>query len=188
MVLFASLTLVACTRDPEEEICPTVRVGDIVITEVAGKQTGNDTLVPWVELYNASNANVDFEGLTVRLRQLDGDPIDNFIIRRSLPVAAGDYVVLGMTPDGGDQDYIDYGFGPDFAASWPSAAAIDVLSCDQQVDKTQWPDLPKMGTYSLGKSPPTSELNDFPTNWCTDATPNVGSAPGTPKRMNNACP
>ncbi|CAN5862611.1 hypothetical protein BH11MYX2_BH11MYX2_03770 [soil metagenome] len=188
MVLLASLTLVACTRDPETAICPDVSVGDIAITEIAGKQTGNDTLVPWVELYNASSSTIDFEGLKVRLRQLDGDEIDSFLIRRTLTVSAGDYVVLGMAPDGGDQDYIDYGFGPDFAASWPSAAAIDVISCDLQVDRAQWPDLPNTGTYSMGKSPPTADLNDFPTNWCTDATPNIGSAPGTPKQMNNVCP
>ena len=188
MVLLASLALVACTRDPETRICPDVAVGDIVVTEIAGKQTGDDTLVPWVELYNASGTTIDFEGLRFRLRKLDGTEIDTFLIRRSLSVAAGDYAVLGMAPDGGNENYIDYGFGPDFAASWPSAAAIDVISCDLQVDKAQWPDLPNIGTYSMGKSPPTSELNDFPANWCTDATPNIGSAPGTPKRMNHACP
>jgi hypothetical protein len=188
MVLLASLTLVACTRDPETAICPDVNEGDIVITEIAGKQTGNDVLVPWVELYNASGGSIDFRGLTVRLRQLDGDTIDSFIIRRSLQVSASDYVTLGLTTDDGTADYLDYGFAGDFAASWPSAAAIDVLSCDLQVDKAQWPDLPNTGTYSMGKSPPTAVLNDFPTNWCTDATPNDGSAPGTPKRVNTPCP
>lgn len=187
----ASLVLLlsfACVRDPDDSLCPDVAAGDLVITEIGGEQTGSDTLKPWIELYNASGRSVDLLGLKVRFRSLTGADSTDTIVRRSLEVAPGAYVVLGLAADEERPAYTDYGISADFHASWPTQAAVDVQSCGVRVDVAQYGSLPKTGTYSLGTMPPTAEANDLPANWCTDTTTTAGSFPGTPQKANTACP
>lgn len=159
-----------------------------MVSEVGGPQTGMDTLQPWIELYNASGASADLRGVKVRFRSPDGSGETDTIVRRSLVVAAGDYVVLGLDDDLDLESYIDYGMAGDFHASWPSAAVVDVEVCNLRIDRLQYSSLPRAGTYSLGVSPPTAAANDLPAMWCTDTTTNPGSFPGTPQKANTACP
>lgn len=177
-----------CAREPAEAVCPDIGVGDLVITEIGGPQTGMDTLKPWVELYNASGGPIDLVGVRVRFRRLTGDEIGAALVRRQLTIAADSYTVLGLDLDNSDAPYLDYGFAVDFHASWPSSAAIDVYACDQQIDQVRYDSLPRTGTYSLGAMPPTEEMNDYPASWCTDTTINPNSFPGTPQRANTVCP
>jgi len=182
------LCAAACVRDPDDSVCPEVGAGDLVVTEIGGEQTGMDTLKPWIELYNASGRSVDLQGLKVRFRRLTGDDSTDTIVRRSLVVAPGAYVVLGLAADDDRPAYHDYGISADFHASWPTQAAIDVQACGERVDLAQYGSLPKTGTYSLGTTPPTAEANDLPANWCTDTTTTPDSFPGTPQKANTACP
>ncbi len=175
-------------RDPAGAECPPLGEGDLVVTEIGGPQTGMDTLQPWIELYNASGATADLLGVKVRFRRPDGSDETDTIVRRSLTVAAGDYVVLGLDDDTQLEPYLDYGIAGDFHASWPSAAAVDVEVCNLRIDRVQYSSLPRTGTYSLGARPPTAAANDLPAMWCTDTTTNAGSFPGTPQKANTACP
>lgn len=188
LVLGIALGATGCVRDPADGACPALGDGDLVVTEIGGPQTGMDTLQPWLELYNASGASVDLLGVKVRFRRPDGSSETDTIVRSSVIVAAGDYAVLGLSPDGQLEPYIDYGISVDFHASWPSAAAVDVEVCNTRIDRIQYTSLPRAGTYSLGTRPPTAEANDLPAMWCTDTTINVGSFPGTPQKANTACP
>lgn len=187
-LIVLGLGLVGCVRDPADAECPPLGEGDLVITEIGGPQTGMDTLQPWIELYNASGASVDLMGVKVRFRRVTGSDETDTIIRRSLPVAAGDYVVLGLDDDLARESYIDYGIAGDFHASWPTAAAVDVEVCNLRIDRLQYSSLPRTGTYSLGAQPPTAAANDLPAMWCTDTTATAGSFPGTPQKANTACP
>ncbi len=175
-------------RDPETAVCPDIGTGDLVITEIGGPQTGQDTLKPWIEIYNASGGPVDLLGVRVRFRRLTGDEIGAAVVRRKVTAAPGSYTVLALDLDGSDLPYADYGFASDFHASWPSSAAIDLYACDQSIDQVRYDSLPRTGTYSLGAMPPTEEANDFPAMWCTDSTNNPNSFPGSPQRANIACP
>lgn len=177
-----------CVRDPLEAECPDLAAGDLVVTEIGGPQTGMDTLDPWIELYNASGQSIDLYGTKLRFRSADGGSETDTIVRRSLSVDAGAYVVLGLADDADLQGYMSYGIAGDFHASWPSSATVDVEVCGLRVDRAQYSSLPKTGTYSLGTRPPTADANDLPINWCTDITSNPGSFPGTPQRANTACP
>lgn len=188
VVSCALLALAGCARDPEQAVCPSIDTGDLVITEIGGPQTGNETLDPFIELYNASGAAVDLLGLRIRFRRLTGDEVGSALVRREVMAAPGSYTVLGLALDSEDVEYVDYGFAVDFHASWPTSAAIDVFSCDQPIDQVRYDSLPRTGTYSLGAMPPTEEANDLPAMWCTDTTANVNSFPGTPQRANTACP
>ncbi len=184
------LVVGGCVRDPVEAPCPDLGEGDLVVSEIGGPQTGMDTLQPWIELYNASGKSVDLMGVKVRFRRVSGSDETDTIIRRSLTVAAGAYVVLGLDSDvdGERERYLDYGMAGDFHASWPTSSAIDVEVCNTLIDRAQYSSLPKAGTYSLGTQPPTAAANDLPASWCTDTTANPGSFPGTPQKANTACP
>lgn len=177
-----------CVRDPVDEVCPQLAEGDLVITEIGGPQTGADTLLPWVELYNATGASIDLLGTRLRFRKADGSSETDAIIRRTLTVAAGGYVTIGLDDDAALESYLSYGMSADFHTSWPTSAALDVETCGTRIDRVQYTTLPKAGTLSLGTRPPTATANDLPTNWCTDATLNTGSFPGSPQRANAACP
>jgi len=183
-----SLIAVGCTRDPAEAVCPEIAEGALVITEIGGPQTGNDLLREFVELYNASGQTIDLLGIKVRFRRRDGSSEVAVLVRRSLPAAAGSYTVLGRDDDLDLETYLDYGFATDFSESWLGAAAVDVEACGTQIDRAIYDSLPRTGTYSLGSMPPTGEANDLPANWCTDATINANSFPGSPQQANAACP
>lgn len=181
---FVVAAAAGCTRDPAPAECPDIVEGDIVVTELRGPQTPDDTLGPWIELYNATGATIDLEGLKIRFRKKDGSSEVPVIVRRSLPVAAGAYVVLGLVNDDDTRpSHIDYGFASDFHVGFLPAAAVDVEACGTQIDRATYDVLPKTGTYSLGSTPPTFENNDVPANWCTN-----DASEGTPKQANPTCP
>ncbi len=180
--LLCALTASGCAREPQDRVCPELAVGDLVITEVRGPQTGDDTLKPYVELYNASGHGVDLLGTKVRFRKKDGSGEIDVLVRRTLVAEAGSYTVLGLEDDADRSAYVDYGFVNDFTGGWLSAAAVDVESCGARVDLATYDSLPRNGTYSLGVTPPSADTNDLPISWCTDATT------GTPQQANVACP
>lgn len=186
MRLLAVLALAACARDPAPAECPDVAPGDLVVTEIRGPQAAGDTLGVWVELYSARQ--VDLLGTKIRFRKKDGSTETDVIVRRSLPVAAGQYVTLGLYPDDDTRPaYIDYGMAGDYHESFLPAAAVDVEACGTLIDRAVYDVLPKMGTFSLG-GPPSADTNDLPASWCTDATMDGTTYPGTPREPNIACP
>ena len=185
-VAAAALALAAgCARDPAPAKCPSLAVGDLVVTEIRGQQSPDDGTPVWVELYNASSSGIDLEGTKIRFRKKDGSSEVDVIVRRSVSVVAGGYTTLGLVPDDPPErpDYIDYGFIDDFHVGFLPAAAVDVEACGTRIDRAVYDVLPKVGSFSLGTNPPNANDNDVPLSWCTNATP-----AGTPKQANPACP
>jgi hypothetical protein len=175
---------VGCTRDAAPAECPTIDPGDLVVTEFRGPQNPEDLAGGiWVELYNASGASVDLIGTKIRFRRKDGSDEVPVIVRRSLNVAAGSYIVLGLFNDDVTKpSHVDYGFALDFHQTFLAAAAVDVEACGELIDRAVYDVLPKTGTYSLGVAPDATE-NEIPANWCINATPE-----GTPQQPNPPCP
>jgi hypothetical protein len=177
-----------CARDAVGE-CPAIGVGDLVVTEFRGPQSDMaDQLGSWVELYNATSGSLDLEGIKVRFRTKDGSSEIDILVRRSVPIAAGGYAVLGLAFDGPDlPSAMNYGFADDFASqmrqSFLPAAAVDVESCGTRIDRAVYDVLPKLGVHSLGGTPDAT-ANDVPANWCDLEMP----AGGTPQQANPACP
>ena len=182
-LLVAAMALTAgCTRDPVGE-CASLDPGDLVITEFRGEQSPEDTLGIWVELFNASPSTVDLEGVKVRFRKKDGSSEVPILVRRSLIVSPGGYVVLGLVPDDDTKPtHIDYGFGDDFHVGYLPAAAVDIETCSERIDRAVYDVLPKTGTYSFGAQP-NADNNDIPAMWCVNA-----ASPGTPQQANPPCP
>lgn len=182
LLVAAMGTAAGCTRDSIGE-CPSLEPGDIVITEFRGSQTPEDTLGIWVEMFNASPRTLDLEGVKVRFRKKDGSSEVPILVRRSLVVSPGAYVVLGLVPDDDTRpSTIDYGFGDDFHVGYLAAAAVDVETCNKRIDRAVYDVLPKTGTYSFG-GPPDANNNDVPAMWCVNP-----SSPGTPQQANPPCP
>jgi hypothetical protein len=176
------LGLVGCARDPVEAVCPDVVAGDLVVTEARGPQSPEDLNGPWIELFNASGASVDLEGTKVRFRDRGGSDEISILVRRSVPINAGEYVVLGLFLDPDRPAHVDYGFLDDYEGTWKDAAAVDLLTCNTVIDLLTWDDLPTVGTYSLG-GPPDAEANNLASSWCFDPM-----SAGTPGEANITCP
>ena len=181
-VLGLSLCLLGCARDPAPAVCPHVVAGDLAVTEIRGKQSPADALGQWIELANTTGATIDLEGIMLRIRQKDGTNEADPIVRRSLPLAAGGYAVLGLFEDTALPAHVDYGFAGDFQESWLASAAIDIDACGTLIDRAAYDSLPTTGTYSLGGAP-SADRNDLSPSWCTNP-----SAAGSPQQANPACP
>lgn len=156
-----------CVRDPESEICPEVGEDDLQVTEM---RKSGDPAGTWIEVFNPGTASVDLEGMVVRLISVDGATELRMLVRRELPLAGGDYAVLGDFPDDTRPDHVDYGFGGDFDHEAPSSGAVTLFACGVEVTRVVF-ELPTDGSYSFDG-----------TTWCT------GSDTGTPGSGNPACP
>lgn len=190
--------------------------GDLVITEIRGPQQGVDTRGEWFELLNTTDQALDLQGLRGVLINLKGSLEVSFIVRDSLSVEPGGYVVLGSLANPPIE--VDYSFNADFAVV-PSIedsdgtlvipqdedrdprelfanARVELWTCEQLIDSVVYAELPPMGTYSYdGAQAPDAEGNDDPLRWCTNATepPDGGpqtelGLPGSPGEANPPCP
>ncbi|MGE0547560.1 MAG: hypothetical protein AB7O24_04205 [Kofleriaceae bacterium] len=187
-VAFVVIAASGCVRDTAEPFCPALDPGELVVTEIRGPQEDDDTLGPWVELYNASGEVSDLRGLTVKFRRRDGSGDIPVMIRSELAVDGDSYAVLGLFPSDAEPAHVNYGFAADYHVTWLGSAAIDVESCGTLIDRVIYDPLPTMGSLSLGTTPPSATANDVPTNWCPDALPVDTEYPGTPQQPNHPCP
>lgn len=211
----ATANIGGCVREPHACELQLER-GDVIITEIRGPQDGTDTRGEWFELYNATDAMVDLFGLRGELVNLRGSIEINFIVRESLPVGPGEYVVLGSLANAPPE--VDYSFNDDFAVeprledsdgtlvvpvgedSDPrelfSNARVELFACDQLIETVIYEQLPAAGTFSFdGARSPSADDNDDLSHWCTNdaEAPEDGpqteiGLPGSPGEANPPCP
>ena len=176
-------TQAGCEREALPLLCPGVADGEIVVTEVRGKQSGADDTDQWIELYNASGGEIALEGLQLVIQTLDGGRAARIIVRSpDVRVAAGDYAVLGHTFEGMELAEMDYGYRADMESDLYDTAAIDVISCGQLVERAIYRNLPATGTWAFsGPSVPDAAANNDEGSWCVDDI-------GTPGQANLECP
>jgi hypothetical protein len=182
--------LLGCVREPAERLCPEVRAGALVVSELRAAPAGSAGEASWIELFNASEHELDLEGLGVRLVRLDGGAEQRALVRRALPLAAGAALVLGQTRDDDRPAYAAYGFALDVPGPFYAAGAVAVESCEVLVDRMTYAKLPADASHALGAWPPAADGNDEAAAWCPDAGRD-GSAsalsPGTPGEGNPPC-
>lgn len=199
-----------CARAPESELCPRIDPGDLVISELRGQQSGQDSFGHYIEVYNASGRTLDLQGVWIRQTALDGDE-QAFFVRAPLELAAGGYAVIGPGLDELPM-WMDYGVGWDIPGGDPEEGSLPrelisssfptgyftIESCDALIDEVFYAanTLPTVGTLACGNTsaPPSAGQNDDASMgcWCVDAEPSdvplagIGM-PGTPGRANR-CP
>jgi hypothetical protein len=200
----------ACIREPLPEICPSVEVGELVISELRGPQVGDDSFGDYLEVYNAAGKTVDLQGLTVRLRSAGGDEVE-FFVRESVELAAESYAVIGPGLPDERPKWIDYGIGWDISGGDPdtneypqdflndSSAFVELEACGELIDEAFYDNgtLPTLGTLACGnaENPPSANANDDSEAgcWCIDSDDADGQPlfgvglPGSPGGVNR-CP
>lgn len=202
----------ACTREPTSWKCPRVEVGELVITELRGGQTGANTLPTWIEIANVGASALDLEGLQLRLRRPDQTIGLLAFVRSSRTLVAGDYFVLGFVLDSDPDPSVDYGLLDFIDVQMPMATSeegdgddgndpptpqlypdgfVSLEACGVVIDEVEYLVLPKTGTWALGGEP-DAIANDDPDAWCVDDRPlpegaNDLGIPGTPGGANPRC-
>lgn len=109
--------LVGCMREPEPWVCPALDEGDLVISEIRGKQALSDSFGQWIELYNASEEEIDLRGLSVVTTEISGAGYRRVVVRASdVLVAPGQYVVLGHHGPAAEDipAFVDYSYFSDW--------------------------------------------------------------------------
>ena len=188
-------TLSGCPRDPEPGLCPIVDPGELVFTEVRAPSDGNGgSLGTWIELFNASDDQLDLFGLRIEVQPISGeDPFIMLVRREGVVVEPSDYVVFGRFDDRSLPDYVDYGYERDYDKPLPRDARVEVGACDVIVDTAVYFGAPADGSLALdGAIKPSVAANDESSAFCHDLTPASGSMtdlglPGTPGEDNTPC-
>ncbi|MGM0575364.1 MAG: lamin tail domain-containing protein [Myxococcota bacterium] len=163
--------------------------GDVVITEIMkNPDPVLDSNGEWVELYNASDADVDVNGCVVSSPIEPDETIDT---GGPLILAPGDFVVLGVNDATGDNG------GVDVAWVWSALTLGNnsdtfTIACDGTTvdsvtyDPVDFPDT-KGEALSLDPAAFDADLNDDGANWCDATTPFGTGQLGTPGAENPSC-
>jgi hypothetical protein len=180
-----------CIREPLPDICPSVEVGELVISELRGPQAGDDSFGHYIEVYNLAGKTIDLQGLSVRLRSSGGEEL-LFFVRDSIDVAAQAYAVIGPGLPDDRPNWITYGIGWDISGgnadegTYPNdllryeSAFVELEACDELIDEVFYVALPDSGSLACGNAEdrPSADANDDSESgcWCTDAQ-EIGSQP-----------
>jgi hypothetical protein len=182
-----------CIREPLPDICPSVEVGELVISELRGPQEGDDSFGHYIEVYNAAGKTIDLQGLVVFVIQSDGETVA-FLVRDAIELAPEAYAVLGPGLPDDRPNWIDYGVGWDISGGNPDEGEyptdllryrggfVALTACDEPIDGVfyETDSLPTLGTLACGnaENPPSADANDDSLSgcWCTDAQ-EIGSQP-----------
>lgn len=196
MLLGLLWALSGCEREPLDLECTELGSGDLVFSELRGRQTGTDTWGQWIELYNTTTGEISLSGVTINIRKLDGSSERDIVVRdRTLSVSGQDFSVLGRHSDE-LPEHIDYGYEDDFSSDLYDDAILQVYACGEMVDQVVYHDLPSAGTWAFdGSQTLTAVSNDIEADWCNDTTeppPQDGGTtqvglPGTPGEVNRPC-
>lgn len=201
----------ACVRAPDDGVCPDVDPGELVVTEIRGRQAGLDTLGQWIEIANRSGGTIDLHGLELELRDANGDLVNTsrrVLVRSELVAPRDGFVVLGHHEPARMPAFVDYSFFADYRAT-PDAdgdvpiqatkdlvpGSIMLVACGLEIDRVPVDVLPDAGTRALdGAIEATAEQNDLAAHWCVDDEPappgsmTGAGIPGTPGAPNRPCP
>ncbi len=164
--------------------------GDLLITEImADPDALADSDGEWIEVYNATDADIDLQGLVLR-----DDGSDQHTIASSVAVAAGGYAVLAR--DSGATDDVDYvysSFSLSNADDEVILAAYGTMGSDGEVVDEVWYDggvvfpAPVGASISLDPSCYDEASNDDGSCWCEASSSFSTGDLGTPAADNDSC-
>ncbi len=196
--------LAACSRAPLPWTAAELAPGALVVSELRGDQSGADGYGEWIEIYDDAGADIDLAGVEIELLRIDGSARAIILIRDSLVVSAGGYLVVGRFAPGAEPAHVDAGWllpcadapsgcdDPWLDGGLYDAAAIEVRAREVVVDRAIYRDLPSTGSWALdGAAAPTADGNDDETAWCADQRPDGQSTElglrGSPGEDNPPC-
>jgi len=162
-----------------------VIVGDLVITELMyDPNVCSDSFCEWVELYNASEFQIDLEGLRLQDNNLN----QTGTIDISLVVDPDSYVWLGRGPSDswGYGEMADAYYGPNPAYN-NSSDRVVILNNNVILDETHdYTDGAGAGiSLQLDPNMIDADANDLATNWCYSTVDFGDGDLGSPGAPNN---
>ncbi|MBC8069279.1 MAG: lamin tail domain-containing protein [Deltaproteobacteria bacterium] len=173
--------------EPTEFEVDALLPGDLVITEVMANPTCANDDCEWFEVYNATDAAVDLQGLIIW-----DDASNEGVVATSLVIGAGEYAVIAAT----DVTTWPYAFaagayfGGDPALGNGGDLVAILNATDILDDIAPWVDAEAGRTWRLDPLTLDADANDNVANWCFSDTPlvdaNVIGEYGTPLAANQA--
>jgi hypothetical protein len=178
--------------------CEDILPGDLVITEFFADYdaptggSGADAGKEWFEIFNASDAPIDLEDLTITLSRPDGTS-DHTHTMGTLTIDAGDYAVLGNVTPELVAGHLDYGYGADLGDMFNTDGGKLTIGCgDTEIDVAQYDEVtPGRSSGFDGGIAPDFTANDDLLAWCEPpvepAYQYEDSNYGTPGQTNVDC-
>ncbi|NVB36201.1 lamin tail domain-containing protein [Pseudenhygromyxa sp. WMMC2535] len=166
--------------------------GDLVITEVMADPEGSDDGQEWLEVYNASGAAIELEGVTLVYAKADGSGTKTHTIARSMSLGAGEYVVFGGVLDelAGGESIVDYGYA-DELGDFGNGGGYLAVRCEDgsTVDEIYYDEASSGASRAFdGALSPDAAANDSLGSWCDSTSEFDGpEALGTPGAANDPC-
>ncbi len=159
--------------------------GDLVITEFMANPGGTDSGKEWIEIYNATGAAIDLEGLSLRYSRADGSSAKSVTLSAAL-VPSKKYFTLGDAPATELPAHIDYGYGSAITLG-NTDGNISLYCGTTLVDEIIYTRVKDNASRSFdGSLAPDALANDDEGAWC-DASVMSGDFFGTPRNANAAC-
>ncbi|MCH9686108.1 MAG: lamin tail domain-containing protein, partial [Deltaproteobacteria bacterium] len=151
-----------------------VNPGDLVVTEIMYNPTCNMDRCEWIEIYNATGANLDLLGLRIRdeMFSIEGTIDDNAI------APAGGYAVLALSTPGqwpyAEPADAHYGSGPELNNGGGGDEVYILDEAQEVIDQTANYDRFNEDdgrSWKLDPTQLTAAGNDEAGNWCFSVAP-----------------
>jgi Lamin Tail Domain len=180
----------ACSTAPvaEAKCAGAILPGDLVITEILADPTGPDEGKEWFEIFNATAATIELDGLAIVHSRADGSRAKTHVMATS-SIPAGGYLVLGNTVSELLPKHMAYGYAADLGDLYNSDSGKLTLSCGAiELDVAIY-DRVKSGRSRAfdGGAMPDYLANDEGRNWCEAGFEFDAGNFGTPGQRNDDC-
>lgn len=183
---------IGCGDDGDRSTCAALLPGELVITEIMSDPTGPDEGGEWFEIYNATDAPILLDGLTVVHSRGDGSMRRQMTLG-AVTIAAGDYLVMGNVLAELKQPWVDIGYANQLGDLYNTGSGRLAIQCGTaEVDAVTYANGRSGRSRQLdGERPPDYTVNDDLTQWCvssqTLATEYTAGNYGTPGTPNEDC-
>ncbi len=152
--------------------------------------SGADEGKEWFEIYNASDAPIDLQGLRIDHSRPDGSKLKSHTME-TFTLAPGAYVTLGNSAPDLLPPYVDYGYSADLGDMFNTDGGKIALNCgDTEIDSANYDSVKEGHSRELTSATfPDYTLNDDLNNWCQgNDTEFEDSNFGTPGSDNDCTP
>lgn len=179
--------LAGCGGEEKIDPCQALLPGDLVLSEAMIDPDGSDTGQEWMEVYNASDKDIDLKGITLYVSAPDGSKEKSHILP-SGSIAKGAYWVAGDAR-GELPSYETYSYGANLGSMGNTSGLIGLRCGAKTLDEITYTNAPSGAALQLdGTLVPDSSNNDDAANFCPATRPlPEGTGFGTPGKRNDPC-
>lgn len=193
MLSVAACAVIAAACGPTDpsivEKCKARLPGDVVISEFIPDPDGTDTGQEWIELYNATGAPLNLQGLSLIHSAIDGSGAKEYVFN-SAELSPGTYFVVGDVRSEPLPAHVQYSYGDKLGALRNQGGLLAIRCGSKVIDEVKYTKAgsPARSLELDGKLVPDSAINDVEGQFCAAKTPIAGTPNfGTPGLQNAQC-